>query len=140
MLLSSKIESYLIVTALAAILKKHPNITIAAIVEPHALPPLVLNRDLSSCQQDTVQILDGIAYAMRSLNLPNVNMYLDLGHGGALGWKKDTRKWPRLFSAFNSQVNQKLQRKWSAKSLPKPGRPNSFAASRPTLQTTTPGP
>jgi len=29
---------------------------------------------------------------MRSLNLPNVNMYLDLGHGGALGWNNDTRE------------------------------------------------
>lgn len=44
------------------------------------------NSDLSTCQQSAQGYRDGVAYAIKQLNLPNVVMYIDAGHGGWLGW------------------------------------------------------
>ena len=34
---------------------------------------------------------NGVAYALETLNLPNVVMYVDAGHGGWLGWDDKTQ-------------------------------------------------
>jgi cellulose 1,4-beta-cellobiosidase len=46
----------------------------------------VTNADLSTCKESASGYRDGVAYAIKNLNLPNVVMYLDAGHGGWLGW------------------------------------------------------
>ncbi|KAG8164439.1 hypothetical protein KVR01_006357 [Diaporthe batatas] len=68
------------------ILKAHPNTAFALVIEPDSLPNLVTNSDLSTCQQSAQGYRDGVAYAIKQLNLPNVVMYIDAGHGGWLGW------------------------------------------------------
>jgi cellulose 1,4-beta-cellobiosidase len=68
------------------ILKAHSNTAFALIIEPDSLPNLVTNSDLSTCQQSASGYRDGVAYAIKQLNLPNVVMYIDAGHGGWLGW------------------------------------------------------
>ncbi|KAH6652891.1 glycoside hydrolase family 6 protein [Truncatella angustata] len=68
------------------ILKAHPNTAFALLIEPDSLPNLVTNADLTTCQQSKSAYEEGVAYALKSLNLPNVVMYIDAGHGGWLGW------------------------------------------------------
>ncbi|KAH6613749.1 1, 4-beta cellobiohydrolase [Chaetomium sp. MPI-SDFR-AT-0129] len=74
------------VDAVAAVLKAHPNTAFVLIIEPDSLPNLVTNADLQTCQDSADGYREGVAYALETLNLPNVVMYLDAGHGGWLGW------------------------------------------------------
>jgi cellulose 1,4-beta-cellobiosidase len=50
------------------------------------LPNLVTNSDLTTCQNSASGYREGVAYALSTLNLDNVIMYIDAGHGGWLGW------------------------------------------------------
>ncbi|KAL2144041.1 hypothetical protein VTI28DRAFT_9652 [Corynascus sepedonium] len=68
------------------ILKAHPNTAFALVIEPDSLPNLVTNIDLQTCQDSADGYREGVAYALEQLNLPNVVMYMDAGHGGWLGW------------------------------------------------------
>lgn len=78
--------SLLTVAAIVAILKKYPKTAISLIIEPDSLPNLVTNSGVAACQAAASGYREGVAYALKSLNLPNVAMYLDAGHGGWLGW------------------------------------------------------
>ncbi|GAB1316276.1 1,4-beta-D-glucan cellobiohydrolase cel6c [Madurella fahalii] len=71
---------------IVGILKEHPNTAFALVIEPDSLPNLVTNSDLQTCQDSASGYREGVAYALKQLNLPNVVMYLDAGHGGWLGW------------------------------------------------------
>ncbi|KAF2490554.1 cellobiohydrolase-like protein II precursor [Lophium mytilinum] len=71
---------------IVAIIKKYPNVALALIIEPDSLPNLVTNDDLATCQASADGYKAGVAYALQQLNLPNVAMYVDAGHGGWLGW------------------------------------------------------
>jgi len=71
---------------IVATIKAHPNVAIALVIEPDSLPNLVTNSNLTTCQDSATGYKDGVAYALKSLNLPNVAMYIDAGHGGWLGW------------------------------------------------------
>ncbi|KAI1762885.1 glycoside hydrolase family 6 protein [Hypoxylon sp. FL1150] len=71
---------------IVAKIKAQPNIAFALLIEPDSLPNLVTNADLSTCQESKTAYEEGVAYALKSLNLPNVVMYIDAGHGGWLGW------------------------------------------------------
>lgn len=62
--------------ALAAILKANPNTAFALLIEPDSLPNLVTNIDLTTCQDSADGYRDGVAYALETLNLPNVVQYL----------------------------------------------------------------
>lgn len=44
------------------------------------------NSDLKACQDSEAGYEEGVAYALKELNLDNVVMYIDAGHGGWLGW------------------------------------------------------
>jgi cellulose 1,4-beta-cellobiosidase len=68
------------------LLKKHSNTAFALVIEPDSLPNLVTNADKTACKNSATGYRDGVAYAIKNLNLPNVVMYLDAGHGGWLGW------------------------------------------------------
>jgi len=53
---------------------------------------LVTNIDETACQQSAAGYREGVAYALKQLNLPNVVMYIDAGHGGWLGWNDNLSK------------------------------------------------
>lgn len=72
--------------AIVKIIKANPNTAFALIIEPDSLPNLITNSAVAACQQSAAGYREGVAYALRSLNLPNVALYLDAGHGGWLGW------------------------------------------------------
>jgi len=71
---------------IVAKIKANPNSAFALIIEPDSLPNLVTNADLQTCKDSKSAYEEGVAYALKSLNLPNVVMYVDAGHGGWLGW------------------------------------------------------
>jgi len=71
---------------IVAMIKASPNVAVALVIEPDSLPNLVTNANLTTCQNSASGYKEGVAYALKSLNLPNVAMYIDAGHGGWLGW------------------------------------------------------
>ncbi|KAJ8123443.1 hypothetical protein ONZ43_g613 [Nemania bipapillata] len=71
---------------IVAKIKANPNSAFALIIEPDSLPNLVTNADLQTCKDSKSAYEEGVAYALKNLNLPNVVMYVDAGHGGWLGW------------------------------------------------------
>ncbi|KAF2638889.1 cellobiohydrolase-like protein II precursor [Massarina eburnea CBS 473.64] len=76
---------------IVAIFKKYPNTAIALIIEPDSLPNLVTNADKQACKDSAAGYRDGVAYALKQLNLPNIIMYIDAGHGGWLGWNDNLK-------------------------------------------------
>lgn len=76
----------LTIQAIVAIFKKYPKVAISLVIEPDSLPNLVTNANVAACQASASGYREGVAYALKQLNLPNVAMYLDAGHGGWLGW------------------------------------------------------
>jgi len=72
-------------------LQDKPNNAFALVIEPDSLPNLVTNIDLQSCQNSKQGYEEGVAYALKELNLPNVIMYIDAGHGGWLGWNENLK-------------------------------------------------
>jgi len=74
------------IDVIAGLLKKHSNTAFALLIEPDSLPNLVTNSDLQTCKDSASGYRDGVAYALKTLNLPNVVQYIDAGHGGWLGW------------------------------------------------------
>ena len=73
------------------VLEANPNTAFALVIEPDSLPNLVTNIDLQSCQDSKTGYEEGVAYALKELNLPNVIMYIDAGHGGWLGWDENLK-------------------------------------------------
>ena len=71
---------------LAELISSYPNQAFALVIEPDSLPNLITNIDLQSCQDSAEGYREGVAYALKTLNFPNVVMYIDAGHGGWLGW------------------------------------------------------
>ncbi|KAE9367681.1 glycoside hydrolase family 6 protein [Stipitochalara longipes BDJ] len=71
---------------IVAAIKAAPNVAVALIIEPDSLPNLVTNANLTTCSSASSDYQSGVAYALKNLNLPNVAMYIDAGHGGWLGW------------------------------------------------------
>ncbi|KAH7359758.1 cellobiohydrolase-like protein II precursor [Pyrenochaeta sp. MPI-SDFR-AT-0127] len=76
---------------IVTILKKYPNTAIALVIEPDSLPNLVTNINLQTCKDSASGYREGVAYALKQLNLPNVAMYIDAGHGGWLGWNDNLK-------------------------------------------------
>ncbi|KAK4466529.1 exoglucanase 3 precursor [Cladorrhinum samala] len=74
------------IDVIVGLLKKHSNTAFALVIEPDSLPNLVTNSDVQACKNSASGYREGVAYALKSLNLPNVVMYIDAGHGGWLGW------------------------------------------------------
>lgn len=67
-------------------LRKAPDLTFAISVEPDAIGNMVTNQGIPLCASAKALQEEGIAYAIKKLQLPNVHLYLDASHGGWLGW------------------------------------------------------
>lgn len=62
------------------------DLTFAVVLEPDSLANLVTNLEIELCNKAQDVYKQGIANAIRSLQFPNVNLYIDAAHGGWLGW------------------------------------------------------
>ncbi|RDL34413.1 putative cellulose 1,4-beta-cellobiosidase II [Venustampulla echinocandica] len=79
-------------------IKANPNVAISLVIEPDSLPNLVTNSNLTTCIASSSDYQDGTAYALKQLNLPNVAMYMDAGHGGWLGWDANLQPGADIFN------------------------------------------
>nr|BDD69322.1 4-beta-D-glucan cellobiohydrolase [Verruciconidia persicina] len=67
-------------------LRRAKDLQFAIVVEPDAIGNMVTNQGIPLCAEAKAIQEEGIAYALKKLQLPNVHLYLDASHGGWLGW------------------------------------------------------
>jgi cellulose 1,4-beta-cellobiosidase len=82
---------------IVAILKKYPDQPIVILLEPDSLPNLATNMNIPACQEARTGYIEGVAYAIKALNLPNVSIYLDIAHSGWLGWDGNREKAAKIY-------------------------------------------
>ncbi|KAK3500425.1 1, 4-beta cellobiohydrolase [Neurospora hispaniola] len=70
----------------AAKLAAAKDLQFAVVVEPDSLGNSVTNSAVEFCKQAIPTYREGIAFAIKSLQLDNVAVYLDAANGGWLGW------------------------------------------------------
>lgn len=61
------------------------DVRVAAVIEPDSLPNLITNLGVPACAEVNSKgyYIDGVTYAIEKLGaLPNVAVYLDMGHSG----------------------------------------------------------
>ncbi|KAI1149824.1 1, 4-beta cellobiohydrolase [Nemania diffusa] len=86
------------IDAIVAVLKTYSDIRVILVVEPDSLANLVTNLNVAKCSNAQAAYLECTNYAVTSLNLPNVTMYLDAGHAGWLGWPANLGPAAQLFA------------------------------------------
>ena len=86
-----------VVDPLAAQLRAHPDQRVAVVIEPDSLANLVTNAKVEKCAQSDALYRNSIAYAVSTLALPNVSLYLDAAHAGWLGWDEHRAKIAAIF-------------------------------------------
>jgi cellulose 1,4-beta-cellobiosidase len=95
------------VDAIAAQFRSHPSLRVAAIVEPDSLANIATNLDKPKCAASQAAYVRGTAYAIRTLTMPNVSLYLDAAHAGWLGWSHNrdmiARAYTRVFTQAGGQ-------------------------------------
>jgi len=74
------------IDAIASEFAKHPDQRIVAILEPDSLANLATNMSVPKCSESAELYKRSVAYAIATLSLPNVYLYLDAAHTGWLGW------------------------------------------------------
>jgi hypothetical protein len=87
---------------IATAIRSHPNVAIAAVIEPGAVADIVLHSDKYICLEWATWSQRAVAYALANLNLNNTALYLDVSHGGVLGWT-------RTFSTSPNNLNSVLK-------------------------------
>lgn len=83
---------------IAEAISEYPNVAVAAIIEPGVVADLILNGNMNCHGSKPNDLKEAVSFAMKKLNLPNVALYLDVGHGGVLGWDANLSK--SLFRRF----------------------------------------
>jgi cellulose 1,4-beta-cellobiosidase len=86
-----------VVDPLAAQLRAHAGQRIAVVIEPDSLANLVTNQKVEKCAKSDAIYRGSIAYAVQTLSMPHVSLYLDAGHAGWLGWDEHRAKIATLF-------------------------------------------
>ena len=71
---------------IASIIQKYPDVKINLAIEPDSLANMITNLNVPKCANAAPYYKNLTAYAMTKLNFANVDMYLDGGHAGWLGW------------------------------------------------------
>ncbi|MGA7118830.1 MAG: glycoside hydrolase family 6 protein [Polyangiaceae bacterium] len=83
---------------IAAAFKAHPKQRIAVVVEPDSLPNSATNLSVPKCAAAEPAYRHSVAYAVKTLAMPNVSLYLDAAHAGWLGWSKNREKIAKIFA------------------------------------------
>lgn len=83
---------------IGAAFKTHSQQRIAVVLEPDSLPNLATNLDKEKCNKAQDAYKHSIAYAIKTLAMPNVSIYLDAAHAGWLGWSGNRDKIAKLFT------------------------------------------
>jgi cellulose 1,4-beta-cellobiosidase len=83
---------------IAAGIKAHPKQHVVTILEPDSLPNLATNLDKPKCAAADHAYRHGVAYAVKTLAMPNVAVYLDAAHAGWLGWGHNRDKMAKIYT------------------------------------------
>lgn len=83
---------------IAAIIQKYPDVKLNLVIEPDSLANMVTNMGVAKCSNAATTYKDLTAYALKALNFANVDMYLDGGHAGWLGWDANIGPAAKLFA------------------------------------------
>jgi cellulose 1,4-beta-cellobiosidase len=70
------------------------------LVEPDSLANLVTNTNVQKCANAADAYKTLTTYAIKTLNMKNVVMYLDAGHAGWLGWTANIAPAAELFASI----------------------------------------
>ncbi|KAG6144224.1 hypothetical protein E4U28_002070 [Claviceps purpurea] len=92
----AKYKNY--IDTIRKIVLAYSDVRIMLIIEPDSLSNMVTNLNVAKCSKAKSAYLEGVNYALRQLNLPNVAMYLDAGHAGWLGWPANQDSAAQLFA------------------------------------------
>ncbi|KAG5928007.1 CENP-B Cbh2 [Claviceps africana] len=92
----AKYKNY--INVIRKIVLAYADVRIILVIEPDSLANLVTNLNVAKCANAKSAYLEGVRYALRRLNLPNVAMYLDAGHAGWLGWPANQEPAAQLFA------------------------------------------
>ncbi|KAF2205237.1 1,4-beta cellobiohydrolase [Delitschia confertaspora ATCC 74209] len=74
------------INSIATQIKAFPDVQFILIIEPDSLANMVTNMNVQKCANAADAYKTLTAYALKTLNMANVVMYLDAGHAGWLGW------------------------------------------------------
>jgi cellulose 1,4-beta-cellobiosidase len=85
-----------IVDTIAAAFAAHRTSRIVVFLEPDSLANLATNMGLAKCRDAERVYESSLAYAIRTLAMPNVTIYLDAAHAGWLGWTKNREGFVRI--------------------------------------------
>jgi cellulose 1,4-beta-cellobiosidase len=85
------------IDAIGAQFRKYPSQRIVAVLEPDSLANIATNLSNAKCAAAEQAYRHSIAYAVRTLSLPNVSLYLDAAHAGWLGWNGNRSKIAHIF-------------------------------------------
>lgn len=98
-LLSDQMDHYKhnFIDVIAGKLEQAKEQSFSIIMEVDSLPNLVSNMGIETCQTAAPLYKEGIAYAIKKFQLPNVSIYLDTAHAGWLGWKGNQKKMAQIF-------------------------------------------
>ncbi|RBR03849.1 uncharacterized protein FIESC28_11670 [Fusarium coffeatum] len=80
----NKYKAY--IAKIKGILQDYSDTRIILVIEPDSLANLVTNLNVPKCANAASAYKELTIHALKELNLPNVSMYIDAGHGGWLGW------------------------------------------------------
>ncbi|KAI1767896.1 carbohydrate-binding module family 1 [Hypoxylon sp. FL1150] len=92
----AKYKAY--IDAIADLANTYSDVRLLLVIEPDSLANLVTNMNVAKCSNAQSAYLECTSYALKTLNLPNVAMYLDAGHAGWLGWPANLSPAAKLFA------------------------------------------
>ncbi|KAL4910477.1 putative 1,4-beta-D-glucan cellobiohydrolase C [Aspergillus multicolor] len=87
------------IDSIREILLEYSDVQTILVIEPDSLANLVTNLNVAKCANAQSAYLECTDYALEQLNLPNVNMYLDAGHAGWLGWSANLQPAANLYAS-----------------------------------------
>lgn len=83
---------------------KYPKHRIVVFLEPDSLPNMVTNLTQPKCAAAEQTYKKGIAYAISKLSMPNVSIYMDIGHAGWLGWEGNRQRAAKIYKEVLDQA------------------------------------
>ncbi|HEY4016910.1 MAG TPA: glycoside hydrolase family 6 protein [Polyangiaceae bacterium] len=86
------------VDKIAAAFKAHPKQRIVAVLEPDSLANIATNLSVPKCAAAEQVYRHSVAYAVKTLAMPGVSVYLDAAHAGWLGWSKNRERIAKIYS------------------------------------------
>ena len=93
------------IDAIKAQISAATDVNFILVIEPDSLANLVTNLSVQKCATAAPTYKACVNYAITQLNMPNVAMYLDAGHGGWLGWPANLAPAAQLFAETYKNAN-----------------------------------